>query len=262
MRQRLYRSTHDRRLAGVCGGLAETWDLDPSLVRIAWVILTILTGGVLFVVYVAMAIIVPEGPPGWAAPWPNDRYAATPSWSDWNRPQASPGSASQSPGGPAWSAPSGAPAGAPAGDSWGTRPESTGSQPPFVSADPGASPPDVAPQPADGAPAAAGAPTPPYEPPAGTPPPVYRPYVPPSPPFGPPPHEAWRARWDTERPRRHGLGGIVFGLILVLIGGAFLLRQAVPSIDFDVLWPAVVICLGVVLLVAAFIPRGDGQREG
>ncbi|WRK51841.1 PspC domain-containing protein [Coprobacillaceae bacterium CR2/5/TPMF4] len=36
--KRLYRSTHDRMIFGVCGGLAEYFDVDPTLVRLAWVI--------------------------------------------------------------------------------------------------------------------------------------------------------------------------------------------------------------------------------
>ena len=56
----LYRSRDDRMLAGVAGGLAELWDADPSLVRIVWALLIVLTGGIALVVYVVMAIVVPE----------------------------------------------------------------------------------------------------------------------------------------------------------------------------------------------------------
>ena len=68
MSDRLYRSRTDRMLAGVAGGLAELWGADPSLVRIAWALLVFLTGGVALVVYIVMAIVVPEGDP---APWPS-----------------------------------------------------------------------------------------------------------------------------------------------------------------------------------------------
>ncbi len=64
MDDRLYRSRDDRMLAGVAGGLAEHWDVDPSLVRIAWVFLAIFTGGLALVVYIVMAIVVPEQDPG------------------------------------------------------------------------------------------------------------------------------------------------------------------------------------------------------
>lgn len=64
---RLYRSRTDRRLAGVAGGLAEMWGADPALIRILWALLVIFTGGVAFVVYIVMAIVVPESDP---EPWP------------------------------------------------------------------------------------------------------------------------------------------------------------------------------------------------
>ena len=60
MNDRLYRSPDDRLIAGVAGGMAEMWDLDPSLVRIGWVVLTPLTAGFAILVYIVMAIVVPE----------------------------------------------------------------------------------------------------------------------------------------------------------------------------------------------------------
>jgi phage shock protein C len=69
-RRRLYRSSHDRVLAGVAGGVAEYFDVDPSLVRILWV-LSIFAGGITILLYIAMAIVVPMepefAPP--AGPW-------------------------------------------------------------------------------------------------------------------------------------------------------------------------------------------------
>ena len=70
MNRRLYRSPEDRVLAGVCGGMAETYDLDPALVRVGWALLILLTGGVFLILYVVMALVVPlrpEGMPLWAA---------------------------------------------------------------------------------------------------------------------------------------------------------------------------------------------------
>lgn len=61
MNEHLYRSRDDRRLAGVAGGLAEIWDADPSLIRIVWALLVVLTGGIALLVYIIMAIVVPEG---------------------------------------------------------------------------------------------------------------------------------------------------------------------------------------------------------
>ncbi len=69
MTERLYRSRSDRVLAGVCGGLAEWLKVDPSLIRIAWVVLALATAVVPFVVlYIVMAVVVPERPVGAAAP--------------------------------------------------------------------------------------------------------------------------------------------------------------------------------------------------
>lgn len=58
-------------LAGVAAGVAEVLDADPSIIRIAWALLTIFTGGIAFVVYVVMAIVVPEDPGefGRQGPW-------------------------------------------------------------------------------------------------------------------------------------------------------------------------------------------------
>jgi phage shock protein C len=60
MSDRLYRSRDDRMLAGVAGGLAEMWDADPALVRLIWALLVIFTGGIALLVYIVMAIVVPE----------------------------------------------------------------------------------------------------------------------------------------------------------------------------------------------------------
>jgi phage shock protein C len=62
MNQRLYRSHDDRVLAGVAGGIAETYGFDPALVRIGWVLLVLFSGGVFLIVYIAMALVVPLSP--------------------------------------------------------------------------------------------------------------------------------------------------------------------------------------------------------
>ncbi len=61
VRKRLYRSRDDRRLAGVCAGIADYLGVDATLVRIAWVLFAI-AGGPGVVLYVIMAAIVPEEP--------------------------------------------------------------------------------------------------------------------------------------------------------------------------------------------------------
>ena len=58
--RRLYKSPDDRLLFGVAGGHAEFFDIDPVIVRVAWVVLTIVTGGVAALVYLVLAIVTPE----------------------------------------------------------------------------------------------------------------------------------------------------------------------------------------------------------
>jgi phage shock protein PspC (stress-responsive transcriptional regulator) len=74
---RLYRSPSDHVIAGVAGGLATWLNIDPSLVRIAWVLLAIFSGGVFALVYFVMMIVVPLPPPGWI-PRPRDAGAWAP----------------------------------------------------------------------------------------------------------------------------------------------------------------------------------------
>ena len=62
MKERLYKSTTDRMLSGVSGGLAEYLDVDSTLVRIAWVIVTVMSAGVALLAYIALVIIVPTRP--------------------------------------------------------------------------------------------------------------------------------------------------------------------------------------------------------
>jgi len=58
MKKRLYRSRSDRMLGGVCGGLAEYFDIDPTIVRLV-AVLTVFLNGLGLVAYVVMAIVVP-----------------------------------------------------------------------------------------------------------------------------------------------------------------------------------------------------------
>ena len=58
---RLTRSETDRRIAGVCGGIAEYFDIDPTVVRIVFVLVALMSGvGVL--IYVVLWIALPKGP--------------------------------------------------------------------------------------------------------------------------------------------------------------------------------------------------------
>ncbi len=58
--KKLHRSVDDRMIAGVCAGIADYFDIDPTLVRLLFVLGFFVTGSGLFWVYVIMMIIVPE----------------------------------------------------------------------------------------------------------------------------------------------------------------------------------------------------------
>lgn len=61
MTKKLHRSKKERMIAGVCGGLAEYFNADPTLIRLLWVVLTLFSGvapGV--IAYIIAWIIVPE----------------------------------------------------------------------------------------------------------------------------------------------------------------------------------------------------------
>ena len=168
MGDRLYRSRRDRMIAGVAGGLAEMWDADPALIRIIWALLVIFTGGIALLVYIVMAIVVPEADDGIPA------SAATGATTS-----ATPNDASL-----------------PAGSGWAT----------------------------------------------------------------PPPGAEARAARRAARAERSGMsGGMLLGGFLVLLGVFFLVREYLPSIDFDWFWPLVLVVIGVALLATSL---GRGPRSG
>jgi phage shock protein C len=144
-------------LAGVAGGLAEILDADPSLVRIVWVVLAIFTGGLALLVYIVMAIVVPEAPAGGSAMPPS---GAT-------DPEATQ-----------------------LGASWAADREAR--------------------------------------------------------------RAARRARRGTSGDSQRA--GVVGGLILIVIGAFFLIREVVPAFDWNLWWPIGLILLGGVLLVLALLP--------
>ena len=61
MEKKLYRIKEGRTLAGVCGGIAEYFNIDPTVVRLIWA-LVVLLGGAGIVAYIACAFIIPEKP--------------------------------------------------------------------------------------------------------------------------------------------------------------------------------------------------------
>ena len=62
-KKKLYKSNTDRKLDGVCGGIAEYFDLDSTLVRLAWIIFCCL-GGSGIIAYILAAIVMPRRPVG------------------------------------------------------------------------------------------------------------------------------------------------------------------------------------------------------
>jgi phage shock protein C len=193
---RLYRSPTDRVIGGVAGGLAAWMHIDPSIVRIAWVLLGVFSGGIFVLVYFVMLLVVPLPPAGWTpapAGW-------TPPGSGWAPPGT--GSAPSSPGEgpvPGWDAGTGG---------WGVTSEAGPAQPTGWQA--AGTPPDVSPRPG-----------------------------------GPSPFTT-------------GNAGLVLGGVLVLLGAWFLIDQYI-DIDWSLLWPVVVMVLGVALIAGA-TRRGRAGR--
>jgi phage shock protein C len=68
--KRLYRSRDERMISGVCGGVAKYFNLDPTLIRLLFVLFA-LAGGPGLVAYIVLAIIVPEEPYEYEAPAPS-----------------------------------------------------------------------------------------------------------------------------------------------------------------------------------------------
>jgi phage shock protein C len=220
--RRLYRSRRDRMLAGVAGGIANYLEIDPTVIRILW-ILSVFLGGFGILLYIIMAFIVPLEPlPGSASgPWQGPGSANA----TWQAP------------GPAWGTPpvqGAAPAAAPTGAA-NPAPGAAQDDEATASADAGARP---AADPGE-ANAAWTAPNPGWVPPDPT-------WTAASP--------AWAApgpdpRRDGARP---GRAGLVFGVLLVVFGAIALVNVMVPGwAAAGLLWPAFVLALGVALVVGA-----------
>ena len=70
--RRLYRS-RDRQLAGVAGGMAEYLNVDPTIVRVLWILAGLFSGGLMVLAYIILAFVTPDAPfgaanQGWTAP--------------------------------------------------------------------------------------------------------------------------------------------------------------------------------------------------
>jgi len=152
---RLYRSRRERMIGGVAGGIAEALRIDPTIIRVAWVLLAFATNGLMILVYFVLLFLVPEAPED----EPEARDSA---------PSAGGGTAAASNARATSSA---------ASPARGTQPSADGRT-----------------------------------------------------------------------------GALVAGALLVLVGGFFLVRQYLPSIDLGSTWPFVAVGLGVVLLVVSLRP--------
>ncbi|NTU89581.1 MAG: PspC domain-containing protein [Actinobacteria bacterium] len=62
--KRLYRSRTNKRIAGVCGGLAEFFSIDPAIVRIAAIVLLVISFMSLALLYIILWVVIPQEPVG------------------------------------------------------------------------------------------------------------------------------------------------------------------------------------------------------
>ena len=214
--RRLYRSSDDRILAGVCGGVAAYFDVDPVIVRIIWFLSVFFTGSLTFWAYLIMIVVVPLEPAQWPPQSP---------WAPGGAPVGFSGSYAP-PAGPPTAAPPAAEAGA------------TTSEAPT-----GAGAPAPGPAPAsDAAPTQAAAP-------GGA--------------WPNDPRSQWRQdrwqrradRWQQRAERvesRRDRGpGLIFGTLLIFVGGTLAWHQIDPRIDLNLSWPIVIIAFGVILVASS-----------
>ena len=60
--KKLYRSNRDKMLSGVCGGMGEYFEVDPTLIRLGVALLTMFSCGTMLLAYFIAAIIIPQDP--------------------------------------------------------------------------------------------------------------------------------------------------------------------------------------------------------
>jgi len=60
---KIYRSAHDKKLTGLCGGLGEALGVDATLLRIVAIVLAVVTSGGFILVYILASLVVPKEPP-------------------------------------------------------------------------------------------------------------------------------------------------------------------------------------------------------
>ena len=60
MEKKLYKIEEGKKLDGVCGGIAEYFNIDPTLVRLGWALVTLCTAGIGIIGYIVCAVIMPK----------------------------------------------------------------------------------------------------------------------------------------------------------------------------------------------------------
>ena len=61
MEKKLYKSNTDKKIDGVCAGIGEYFDIDPTLIRLAWVLGTLFVGAGI-IAYIIASVIIPRKP--------------------------------------------------------------------------------------------------------------------------------------------------------------------------------------------------------
>jgi len=62
--RKLYLSDTDKKIGGVCGGLGEYFDIDPTVVRVVFILIALLSFGMGVIAYILIWIIIPRKPKG------------------------------------------------------------------------------------------------------------------------------------------------------------------------------------------------------
>lgn len=65
--KKLYRS-RDKKICGVCGGIAEYFELDPTIIRLLWIVLAFFSCMIGVIAYLVCALVIPEQPYGYEPP--------------------------------------------------------------------------------------------------------------------------------------------------------------------------------------------------
>jgi len=209
--RRLYRTADDRILAGVAGGVAAYFDVDPVIVRIIWFLSIFFTGTLTFWAYLIMIIVVPLEPSEWPpqSPWapgggPGGYVAGYTPPATAGSPDAGASASTEGAGGAAGPATEpGAVPGTPSpaapvpGGPWGGDWRSQWRQERWQAR-----------------------------------------------------AERWQQRADRHE-RGYGGPGLVFGLFLILVGGMLAWHQFDPNFDLSVTWPVVIIAFGGILVLSS-----------